>query len=81
MEKFLSILITAILVFYAIKFAMRIIGPWLLKKWISKMIGSNPFNVFGSTNDDGQNQQQKHDGKKRVSDELGGEYIDYEEIK
>lgn len=92
MEKILGTIITIILVFYIIKFVFKLFMPFLLKYIINKKMG-HFFTNFDSTqhySSDKENEYKQEGevtikGKKKksgnISDELGGEYVDYEEIK
>lgn len=94
MEKFLGIVITFILVFYIIKFVIKLIMPFILKRFINKkmdgMFGQFDFNNGMNDDNYGQNshegdvtiKQTKQKTKKNsISDELGGEYVDFEDVK
>lgn len=84
--KFLSVIFTIIIIFYVLKLIGRIVFPWLLKRWISKMT-QRQAEAFGQNRG---NQYQTHekgkvtvqyppsDKKNKRSD---GEYVDYEEVK
>ncbi|MDO4462196.1 MAG: DUF4834 family protein [Bacteroidia bacterium] len=37
MEKFLGTLLTILLIIYALKFIVRLIFPWLLKRFVTRM--------------------------------------------
>ena len=88
MEKFFSVLIVVIISFYLLKWVLRLILPFLLKKLIQKVGERN----FGQEFDFSQQQTQKEksegevfvtnkEGKSSQKGKDKGEYIDFEEIK
>lgn len=93
MEVFLSVIITALLVFYVLRFAMRLVGPWLLRTFLKRFTG---FDLGGGSEEvkGGRGDQETlavktddglvlrprlHEGQ-RISDKLGYEYADVEEV-
>ncbi len=94
MEKFLSTLLTIIIIFYLVRIALRLLMPLLLKLFVGKM--QKRFNQQFGNFDYSDNTQQKNEGDitvdkttqrktnkngQTLSDELGGEYVDFEEVK
>jgi len=89
MEKFFSVLIVVIISFYLLKWGLRLILPFLLKKLIQKVGERN----FGQEFDFSHQQTQKEsksegevfvtnkEGKSSQKGKDKGEYIDFEEIK
>lgn len=94
MEKILGTIITIILIFYILKFVFKLIMPFLLKYLINKKMGGM-FDQFSSFHNNTTNHYDdfkqdedvivsKPNSKKiesNISDDLGGEYVDFEEIK
>lgn len=88
MEQLLSTIIIIALAFYLLKLVARLIGPWLLKRFFRNMTRRAGFDfqdVDTERHTDGdvtiEYSRKKNNRKQRPSDELGGEYVDYEEIK
>lgn len=96
MEKFLSTLITILIILFALKWLAKLLLPWLLKTFAKRMMRQAGFNTdpFTSTADspnapprssprpshsDEFLRPKRHLGQS-ISDTLGGEYIDYQEI-
>ena len=104
MEKFFATIFTIILVAWALKWLLVIIGPWLLRLFAKRMMRKAGFGT-GDTASAGKNADRAEGGKtetvksgkwwkteevilkpsrrhgERISDILGGEYIDYETVE
>ncbi len=93
MEKLLSVIITAIIIFYLIRIAFRLLSPLLLKLFLGKMQKrfeqqfTNANNQHQHSNTEGDvtvdysAQRKTNKNGQTLSDELGGEYVDFEEVK
>lgn len=86
MEKFIGIVITTILVLYAIKFVASILIRFFLNRFIKKAQNNfnNAYGNYNHTTEGDDNvtiKQTKRKTGESLSDKLGGEYVDYEEIK
>ena len=88
MEKFFSVLIVIIISFYLLKWVLRLILPFLLKKLIQKA-GEHTFGQgFGFSNqqhvdepNEGEVTVTKQQQKSSQKNKETGDYIDFEEIK
>jgi len=89
MEKFLGTVIVIIISFYILKWVLRLILPFLLKKLVQK-VGERTFGQgFDFTNQQ-THHEQKDEGDVTVTNNQKttsqrtkdkGEYIDFEEVK
>jgi len=88
MEKFLSVVIVIILSFYVLKWILRLIMPFLLKKLIQKIGGQSFGHNFDFSNQ--QHYEEQNEGEVKVTNQQHkssnntkekGEYVDFEEIK
>lgn len=66
-------------IYYALKFLLRFLFPWLVKNFLKKQF-SNYNNQQSSQSSSFQDTTRKQEEKKAKKDQLG-EYVDYEEIK
>ena len=81
MEIFLAIVITAGLVYYVLRFVMRLVGPWLVRTFLKRFMGvSRPTedSIAVRTDDGIVLRPRLHEGE-RISDRLGYDYSDIEE--
>ena len=91
MEKILGTLITIILIFYGLRLIGRLLMVVFMKrltKHITKNFGDEGF---GTANEEETmreregditiTKKQKNGNEQSLSDELGGEYVDFEEVK
>lgn len=91
MEKLLSVIITAIIIFYILRIAFRLLSPLLLKLFLGKMqkrfeqqftnANNQHSNTEGDVTVDYSAQRKTNKNGQTLSDELGGEYVDFEEVK
>ncbi len=96
MEKFLSTLFVILLVLFILKWVGRLLLPWLLTLFAKRMMKKAGFQMpeqdeqeeqdkkdrswWGRGDDSDSLKPRMRDGES-VSDVLGGEYVDYEEVK
>lgn len=88
MEQLLSTIIIIAIAFYLLRLLARLLGPWLLRRFFKNLSRRAGFD-FKDTDtehfDDGnvtiEYTRKQKERRQRPSDELGGEYVDYEEIK
>jgi len=94
MEKFIGTILTIIIIFYVVRILFRLLMPLLLKIFVGKMqkrfeqqfeYDTNNSNYSANTEGDVivENTNRRKTNKKgqTLSDELGGEYVDFEEVK
>lgn len=91
MEKILGTIITIILIFYVIRLIGALLLPLIIKHFFKKMQNNFDANFtnFQSADDEVKNEgdvsveysDRKKNGSGSISDDLGGEYVDYEEVK
>lgn len=96
MEKFFGTILIFLLVFYIIRLLMRLLMPLIIKRMIKRANKrmSEQFGNFGQEFGQNNGQQATNEGdvtiqfakgkqkeKTNLSDELGGEYVDFEEVK
>lgn len=97
MEKILGTIITIILIFYLLRFLFVLAVPLIMRHFMKKMekkMGQQggPFYSDFSTADNsdkeegevtinGSTQRKTNDKGQTMSEELGGEYVDFEEVK
>lgn len=106
MEKFLSTILTIIIVLWVLKRVFKLIGPWLLSLIAKRLMKKAGFDQSAFSGDTSGQKQQEDEGDsrtetmksgkwwkedevilkpsrkngQRISDILGGEYIEYEEV-
>ncbi len=106
MEKFLSTILTIIIVLWVLKWVFKLIGPWLLSLIAKRLMKKAGFDQSAFSGDTSGQKQQEDEGDsrtetmksgkwwkedevilkplrkngQRISDMLGGEYIEYEEV-
>ena len=96
MEKFLSTLFVILIVLFILKWVARLLLPWLLTLFAKRMMKKAGFQMpqqeepeekdkkdrswWGGGGDSDSLKPRMRDGE-TVSDVLGGEYVDYEEVK
>ncbi len=95
MENFLSTLFVILIVLFVLKWVARLLLPWLLTLFAKRMMKKAGFQMprqeeqeegkkdrswWGRGGDSDSLKPRMRDGES-VSDVLGGEYVDYEEIK
>lgn len=94
MEKLLGIIITITIVFYLIPIVIRLISPLLMKLFLGKMqkrfeqqFNSAQSQTYDNTSSEGDvtvnysSQRKTNKNGQTLSEELGGEYVDFEEVK
>lgn len=91
MEKFLSVLLTAIIIIYVLRLLAKLLLPLLARKYMKRMsdqFGQAQDSFFGEAEENEQRQEgdvnvhsrpQKSQNAKKRS--LEGEYVDFEEIE
>ena len=81
MEKFFSLIFTLLLIFFVLRLFFRLVMPLALKlflKRMSKKFGTQPEEK--SENDFTYRPKKDKNGQ-TLSEKLGGEYVDFEEVK
>ena len=92
MEKILGTILVIIIIFYLLAFLSRLILPYFFKRAMKKAEKNMRQQFGGFAQDDEEPrrpegdvtikyQKTKDSGKTSLSDELGGEYVDFEEVK
>ncbi|SEC89807.1 protein of unknown function [Tenacibaculum sp. MAR_2009_124] len=81
--NFLRTLLIILLVYYAVKFVVKLFGPYLLKKAVDK-VQKKAQREFGNKQDttveEGKTVIDKKPGNAKNSNKDVGEYVDFEEI-
>lgn len=97
MEKFLSVVFVILIVLFVLKWVARLLMPWLLTLFAKHMMKKAGFQMpqeeepqeeknkkdrswWGGGGNPDPLKPRMRDGES-LSDVLGGEYVDYEEIK
>jgi hypothetical protein len=73
----LRIILIALLIYYTLKFIVRLIFPWLAKEIINK---ASNVSETGKKREGDVTIQDVSKGKDKVIDKNEGEYVDYEEV-
>lgn len=95
MEKFLSTLFVILIVLFVLKWVARLLLPWLLTLFAKRMMKKAGFQMPRQEEQEEEKKDRSWWGRggapdslkprmrdgESVSDVLGGEYVDYEEIK
>jgi hypothetical protein len=83
--KFLSVILTIIIIYYVLKLIGRIVFPWLIKRWVSSM-AKRQAEAFGHVANPHSTQEKgkvtvQYSQKENKGNRNEGEYVDYEEVK
>jgi len=88
MQGFIRTVLIIVGIWYAFKFLMRLLAPYLMKKMVQKAESNfrqNYDQQFGNTQNQYQNKESSHTNSSNShnprSTKKIGEYIDYEEIE
>ena len=88
MQGFIRTILIIVGIWYAFKFLMRLLAPYLMKKMVQKAESNfrqNYEQQFGNTENKHQNKESSHTNSSNQhnprSSKKIGEYIDYEEIE
>ena len=74
MEKLLSIIVTAAIVFYVLKLIMRIAGPWLLGFFLKRTFGEEAARAYAEQRETAKEEQRRETGTERLKT-TDGEYL------
>ncbi|CAM1357882.1 conserved hypothetical protein [Tenacibaculum sediminilitoris] len=81
--NFLKTILIILLIYYAVKFLVRLLGPYLIKKAVDKVqkkAGQQYRNQQESNVEVGKTVIDKKPNNTKESNNSVGEYVDYEEI-